>query len=233
MNYQLIAKIPGVKVTIMPDPLNAKVELTEAAKREFAWRMIMEDVFGNTIYSAYHDLDPKNKSFFDSLKRQKNPQQDAFRKLESYVKMWFGEDETDGDDGVGDKLFERLKDWSHVNFSIEELNMPHAGDCTAVACSCSRCQAESVLGINTLLSGKHVNYRLAGMYFEETATQEAKDEAARKKQEFAEKYPSPMSAVDREAMIKAHQPRWDREAATAKEVYALHKTLIGTTGESK
>lgn len=34
---------------------------------------------------------------------------------------------------------------------LEELQGYHVGDCTCVACSCSKCHAESILGIDTIL----------------------------------------------------------------------------------
>lgn len=39
---------------------------------------------------------------------------------------------------------------------LEELNSQHSGDCTCVPCSCSKCQAEDMLGIDTIKGlGKH------------------------------------------------------------------------------
>lgn len=34
-------------------------------------------------------------------------------------------------------------------YYLEDLNLPHLGDCTAFACACTRCQAESYMGIDT------------------------------------------------------------------------------------
>jgi hypothetical protein len=42
----------------------------------------------------------------------------------------------------------------------EQLRESHVGDCTAVACSCTRCWAESALGIHTAPPSKAIGHRL-------------------------------------------------------------------------
>lgn len=36
------------------------------------------------------------------------------------------------------------------NYCIQQLNSHHAGDCTAFACTCTKCYAEDFLGIDTI-----------------------------------------------------------------------------------
>jgi hypothetical protein len=45
------------------------------------------------------------------------------------------------------------KSCQHIfDYCIEELNREHAGDCTAIACSCSKCYVEQLLEIDTIKS---------------------------------------------------------------------------------
>ncbi len=44
---------------------------------------------------------------------------------------------------------------------IQELKSSHIGDCTCIPCSCLKCHAESLLGINTLQGlGSHSAYKI-------------------------------------------------------------------------
>jgi hypothetical protein len=48
---------------------------------------------------------------------------------------------------------------------VTELQGHHVGDCTCVACSCSKCHAESLLGINTISGlGKHPANSINGAF---------------------------------------------------------------------
>lgn len=51
-------------------------------------------------------------------------------------------------------------------FYEEELKGSHGGDCTCFACSCAKCWAESMLGINTIDGlGKHGGYYVQQAFY--------------------------------------------------------------------
>lgn len=52
------------------------------------------------------------------------------------------------------------KEWFNSTY-IDSLSVMHEGDCTAIACSCMRCQAENVFNIpSTVTWGKSEGYKL-------------------------------------------------------------------------
>lgn len=53
------------------------------------------------------------------------------------------------------------EDFNYILASVDDI---HMGDCTCVACSCSRCRAEELLGVNTLPVGKHMAYKIDGAF---------------------------------------------------------------------
>ena len=53
------------------------------------------------------------------------------------------------------------EDFAYILASVDDI---HMGDCTCVACSCSRCRAEDLLGVNTLPVGKHLAHKIDGAF---------------------------------------------------------------------
>lgn len=87
------------------------------------------------MYSAHFYL-PEGTDWFDIDK--------ARNELDP---KYFISDEGDGLDLRVEQLFACF---------IEDLRSTHGGDCTCVPCSCSKCYAEGILGIDTIHGlGKH------------------------------------------------------------------------------
>jgi hypothetical protein len=215
INYKLESKVPGVKVTLTPNPLNAKIEMTESAKREFALLTWMTNLFENYCFTSRFYLDPRCGKNVDGVYVPDPPNyEEAKFWMKRAEEIWFGED------GNQDVTVERIMQDDHVKYMLDALEYEHSGDCTCVACSCERCHAEDVLGINTLPSSKHVNYRLRNMWFEEYATPEQKESVRKRKEEFAKKYPPKPWTPD-----EATKQRWAAEDTQAKLVYTEHQRL--------
>lgn len=208
--YQLVSNIPGVEVRLTPNPLNAKIILSEGAKRELALTIAMEEMAEDTIYSAYY-----------ALHKEKEPNvEEAKKELKYWHDHWF--DEVSDRHSVPSSADRWLED-KRVKMWIGELDTEHCGDCTAVCCSCSRCYVEKLLGICTLSSGKMYNRNISSLYFEEYATPEQKEEVRLRNEKFKADYPPKFQHTPEQ--IAAYQPAWDEQKRKGEELYAEHKRL--------
>lgn len=156
MKYVLTSPVAGVTVQLTNNPCNAKITLTEEAKKEME-RLLLEDDY---------------------------------------------------------------EDWV-VKHIVEAVSEEHVGDCTCVPASCSRCHAESALGLNTFPFSKHVGHALSEMAFQAYASEEDKAEHAKVVAELAEKYPSKMSQEDQSSWAL----KWAENRALAKEAWDNHLLL--------
>lgn len=227
MNYKLQANIPDVTVKLTPNPLNAKISLTEAAKREFALMVWMQDLIENNFLTARFYLKPMCGKNVDGVYVPNPSEPDkAIKYLEygekDWYETWYGEKEGEADTTHMTRM-ERIMNDPYVKCMIDALEEEHCGDCTCVPSSCVRCHAEDVLGLDTLPSSKHVNRKIGELAWQDYATPEQKERRAellRPSRESAEKYWA------EHPDIKAfHQPRWDQEEKLAKELYAEHLRL--------
>lgn len=97
---------------------------------------------------------------------------------------------------------------------IEDLKYTHAGDCTCIPCTCTRCIAEDMLGINTIEGlGKHSAYR---------AQEAFGGDGKRTIDEAIESLTEPKEYVMRDAWknfsraeFEKHIPRWEKEREAA------------------
>lgn len=127
-----------MKITLTENPLNIKVELDDSEKLLFRAKLEIKDL-EDTLFRVDLYLD-ENRQFFNLEKA---------RKALSFTKL------TDEQLAVRSKCLDE-----NAQHFIDELLLNHVGDCTCVAASCSKCHAESLLGIDTLGKiGKHeLNY---------------------------------------------------------------------------
>lgn len=85
----------------------------------------------------------------------------------------------------------------------------HWGDCTKVACSCTKCHAEDILGVSTVEGIKNFHY-IAGAFGKDSTL----DEAIEKLSQDAEY---------NEDWHKLHIERWDKERKAALESLIWYK----------
>lgn len=133
-----------MKIIYTPNPLRTVVQLDAHEKKEFWYKIKIEEM-GHLLFDAHFYL-TENK-YIDRAKEDVDPKY--------YMEEKRGE-KTKLDDRV-DELFK---------YFIADLeHNPHCGDCTCVAMSCSKCQAESLLGIDTIAGlGKHEGSKIAGTF---------------------------------------------------------------------
>ena len=109
-----------------------------------------------------------------------------------------------------------------LKYLIQALDEPHVGDCTCVPCSCTKCQVEDLLGIDTLsidgeYPGKHVlhyvsfAFKTPNEYNKGTIIPNCQtiDEAI----EWLDDY-DPSAGSDKEN-LKEWFPKWKKDADSA------------------
>jgi hypothetical protein len=227
LKYQLHSHIPGVTVKLTPNPLNAKIEMTETAKREFALTVWTQDLVENYFLTGRFYMNPRCGKNVDGVYVPDEPNiKEAISWTESGEKIWYegwyGEKNGEEDTTTLPRV-DRLLQNKLVAAYLSELDSEHCGDCIAVACTCCRCYAEEILGINTLPVGKSIARILQELYFEEHAAQEEKDARRKRQEEFKLKYPSSNKMTPEQL---AHwEPIWVENKRIALQYYEEHKRL--------
>jgi hypothetical protein len=117
-----------MKIIYQDNPLAATVVLTADEQREF-WLKIKISEMENILESVWLE---SNKTYYDIDKIRKDVD----------IDYWSSDDDTKT------KLDKRVDELFDIYMS--DLNGIHVGDCTCVPCSCTKCHAEDVLGINTI-----------------------------------------------------------------------------------
>lgn len=209
--YKLTPKIPGITVTLTHNPLNAKIELTEAAKREVVLLKALEDLMENYVFSAKWRLE-RETSHYDPA--------DARKHLEMVLKPWF-EEQDKGTDPI-----EMWKIVTGAEYILDDLAEEHGGDCTCAPASCTRCHAEDLIGINTLPVSKSIGHRMWRMYAEsEYATDQDKQilaEQDRRAAEYDAKYPSKLSPEAQAEYKAKYEPVWEQQRKDARAFFEYH-----------
>lgn len=134
-----------MKITYNKNPLLTTVELDEADKA-LLWHKI-----------KIAELEERLSSVAFSLQEGKHFDLEDAKKMSDTDYYWA---DSDDEKSQIDKRCDQL-----LAHFIEELQSTHVGDCTCVACSCSKCHAESYLGINTMPGlGKHEANKIDGAF---------------------------------------------------------------------
>lgn len=179
-----------MKITYNKNPLLTTVELDEHEKKELWYRIKIKEM-EELLYSAHFHL--QEGKFYD-----------VNRAKESVKADYYCTDDKSDLDKRCDELF---------GYFIEELMGKHAGDCTCIACTCDKCYAESLLGIDTIKGlGKHSASKIDaafGINNEKTLDEAIESLAHYEPVRSAswEKYP--------QADFDKHVSRWKQEAKVA------------------
>ncbi len=183
-----------MKITYNKNPLWTTVELDEQEKREL-WYKIKVKEMEELLFDAYFHLREKDKHFnLESARKAVEP--------DYYLGV------TDNEKSDIDKRCDEM-----LEYYLAELQANHVGDCTCVACSCMKCHAEDLLGINTTKGlGKHSAYKINAAFGNKN--EKTIEEAL----EFLNNY-NPIkgdawSKFSQEEFDK-HVPRWTAEAKLA------------------
>ena len=129
---------------------------------------------------------------------------------------------------IPDNLKEKLKGWREIcNMTIESDYLPgwieeletgqyHLGDCTCQACSCDKCYAETLLGVDTVLGcGQHELSKIGGAFGYEKDVVVTIDEALEKLNKPVDKIKPDSWTKFSQVYYESHIPRWEKEQINA------------------
>lgn len=139
-----------MKIIWAMNPLKTVVELDDADKRYLRER-IKTELLEDRITSASLTLDPKHQAWLAERGHGLTSEQvlDAAR---GHLDLAYLFDAERGPDG---QTFDEYLDLRLARY-VAGLAEDHEGDCVCVPCSCMKCHAESLIGINTIAGlGKH------------------------------------------------------------------------------
>jgi len=186
-----------------PNPLLSIVELDDADKKLLWHRTKIERLEGR-IASAHFDLDAKHGERLKSIGKGRSLEAavaEAQRDL-NYAHVC-------GDEKRGGKTFDEHID-DLVREYAEELSSEHSGDCTCVPCSCTKCHAETLVGVDTIAGlGKHEASYIGDAFAPRGASPRTIDEVIA--------YLSDYEPKDVQEWGIPHVARWREEAKRAHE----------------
>lgn len=196
-----------MKITYTPNPLATVVELDEHEKREL-WHRIRFEQMLDMLFAVHFELTCRGGAAPDLEKLKKEADPDYY---------------LNDAEGHVDKTRLDLRCDGLLEHYLEELRGQHAGDCTCIAMSCSKCNAESMLGIDTIKGlGKHQGNKIQSVFSRyNPATKKhdgpevTLDEAIAKLEAYDPKPEGDQSAWDKVGGFFSHVPRWKAEAADA------------------
>lgn len=190
-----------MKIIYTPNPLRSIIELDEHEKKEFWYKIKIEEM-EHLLYSAHFSLS-EEYGFFDLNRARSELDPKYFMANEIPERKVAPLDER------VDEFYKYFMD------DLHEGNM-HMGDCICQANSCSKCQAESLLKIDTIPGlGKHEAHNIYAAFSKGSTWDDEHtiEEAIESLSEYECK------KAPREG-AEAHYPRWRGESERA------HKWLI-------
>lgn len=199
-----------------PNPLATVIELDDFDKKLFWHRIKIENLQGR-IFSAYFDLNSKDREWHNRVIGERSLEaavESALRRLDAdYI---IGEKKDSRGESFDQRIDDDLKDY------LAALSEKHDGDCTCVPCSCLKCHAESLLGIDTIPGlPKHSAYKIDAA-FGKPEEGRTIDQAI----EYLRDY-HPVKGAGwenaTEEQFQAHVPRWVAEAKTAHDWLVAYK----------
>lgn len=182
-----------MKITYNKNPLWTTVELNETEQKELWYKVKIKEM-EELLFEAYFNL--RDGKHYDLDKARKAVEPDYYMTGE------------EGDENNIDKRCDEMVQWY-----VSELKGNHVGDCTCVACSCLKCHAEDLIGINTIKGlGKHSAYKIQAAFGKNN--EKTIDEAL----DYLKKY-NPQKGAGWERFSQAdfdqYVPRWKSEARHA------------------
>jgi hypothetical protein len=152
-----------MKIIYTENPLTSRTLLNEQEKENFKLKMQVDDL-KEIIYDVYFRFKDDRKKIL-GIPTKKFSLYDPEGGLET-LERWINQEDKEEDDEHFTKRYE---------FYLSELeDGVHVGDCTCVPCSCSKCHAESLLGIDTIKGlGKHLGHKVDSAFRKVTTCAEA------------------------------------------------------------
>jgi hypothetical protein len=200
-----------MKITYNKNPLNTTVELDELEQKILLYKIMVEELT-ESLFSIHYEL---------KYKGEKGP--DLVRVAEEADPNYYL-NETDGEKTKLEKRCDEL-----LEHYLAELKSYHAGDCTCVPCSCSKCHAEVLLGIDTIKGlGKHSAYKIDNAFGKDN--ERTIEEAL---EHLASYNPTPptenLEAWRRAGGWEQHVPRWREETKQAHDWLKTYRDTHSNT----
>jgi hypothetical protein len=189
-----------MKITYNKNPLDSTIELNEYEIKEL-WYKIKLAEMEDLLLEAHFNVEEGKYFDLEKARKKLNPE------------YYCSDDKT--------KLDERCD--TLLTYYLEELKSNHCGDCTCVACSCGKCHAEALLGINTTKGlGKHSAYKIDGAFG--TNNEKSIDEAIESLANYNPGTKGPAWNKFSQEEFNKYIPRWMDEAKTAHDWLVNYKT---------
>jgi hypothetical protein len=193
-----------MRIAWAENPLETRVEL-DAADRLLLRAKLKVEYLEDRIVSAYFELTPKHTSHVDADAR-------VVRAAQILDIDYVLDDEARDGKTLTEWLEAQAADYE------QELLGKHVGDCTCVPCSCTKCHAENMLGVDTVRGlGKHSAYKIDSAFANGASIHEAVERLANYKPTH-----DPASSWPREDWEK-HVPRWIEEGKRAHAWLAAYR----------
>lgn len=142
-----------MKIIYKEDPLATVVELDEQETEILRLKIKLEQ-YEEMIFSAHWSL-TRSAEYLAGLPRPQTIEQAREEAIKELDPEYWCDD--------GNKLDARVDEL--LKHYVEELKGYHVGDCTCFPASCSKCHAESILGIDTIKGlGKHPGHKIYSMF---------------------------------------------------------------------
>lgn len=179
-----------MKINWNKNPLHTTIDLDEHEKKELWYRIKIEEM-EERLYGAHFSL--QEGKYFDLERARSEVNADFYC--------------TDDKSPLDKRCDEML------SYYLDELQAVHAGDCTCVPCSCSKCHAESLLNIDTIKGlGKHSAYKIDSAFGKDN--EKTLDEALQSLANYQPVRSESWLKYPQEEFDK-HIPRWTQEAQAA------------------
>lgn len=139
-----------MRIIWAPNPLATVVELDDIDTR-LLWHRVKIMLLEEILSEVHFDLDVEFQKWRREALKERCPVDfvaEARRHLD-YAFIICGDEKRNG------KTFDEYVS-AETNDYVKELTQVHCGDCTCVACSCAKCHAEDLVGVETRAGlGKH------------------------------------------------------------------------------
>lgn len=189
-----------MKITYNKNPLFTTIDLDENDKKELWYKIKVAEL--EELLSSTHFYLEEGKYFnLERARKEADPE-------------YYCTDEKSPLDKRCDELLEHY---------VSELQSRHIGDCTCLACSCSKCHAESLVGIDTIPGlGKHSAHKIDGAFGKHN--EKTIDEAIDSLANYDPKPSDPNSdGWKKLGGYEQYIPRWKAEAKNAHDWLVNYK----------
>jgi hypothetical protein len=182
-----------MKIIWTPNPLETVVEL-DGHDRAILWHRLKIERLEERMGQAHFGLNPEDREWHNKNVKPRTLDEAVMAALKLL-------DVESVEDGLAED----------VEFYAKELAEKHSGDCTCIPCSCLKCHAETLMGVDTIAGlGKHEALAIDGAFAEGRTIDQALAH-------LADYRPTKGKGWEKatEEEFQAHVPRWVEEAKRA------------------